>query len=269
MTATFFGPFPLESTEIFKANKGDCHRFLEASKELFPSDDMNWYKENTVMDLRRNIRAGLRAGVSLQGTDQWGKPFDIAGDIVDFSRKGLGLVLSHDVLAPGSAVTINIVNKLRSSAVVQWTRQDFITGKNRVGIRLIKPKASMGLRIAASVLLIFAVMTQLSLARSRNYTRARQSGSCVVSLAQMKSIIEMTLSKYTVITESEKAFVHIQHQHMSCDDYTRLYEKSDFYPNPKTREAIANWHRKIYHAKEAAVRENAVHSAELSLGLAQ
>jgi hypothetical protein len=206
------------------------------------------------MNRRRNVRADLHAGVSLQGTDRWGRPFDIAGESVDFSRKGLGLVLPHDVVAPGSAVTINLANKLRSNAVVQWSRKDPVSGQNRVGVRLINPIICRGLRIAASILLIFAAMNQLSVARSRNYMRARQSGFCVVSLAQMKSVIEKTLGKHAALTESEKVFVHIQHQHMSCEDYTRLYEASDFFSDLRTRDSLANWHWNVYHAKEAAVR---------------
>lgn len=221
------------------------------------------------MDRRHNIRAGLHASVSMQGTDQWGKPFNNACKSVDFSRNGLGLLLPFDAVAPGTTVTINLGNKLHSNAVVQWTGQDEVSGQSRAGVRLINPKVSFGLRIVASVLLLLAAVTPLSIARGRNYPRARQTGSCVMSLAQMKDTISKTLGKYAALTESEKTFVHVQHQHMSCENYTKLYEKSDFFSDPKKREALASWHWNVYHAKEAAVRQSAVHNAESFLGLAQ
>jgi hypothetical protein len=221
------------------------------------------------MDRRRNVRAGLHASVSLQGTDRCGNQFDIIGESVDFSRKGLGLMLQQDVVAPGSIITVTLANHFNSKAIVQWTKKDPVANKCNIGVRLIDPTVSLKLRIAASVLLIIASLTQLSIARPRSYARSQSSGSCVMSLFQMKSVIEKTLSKYAIISENEKAFIHLQHQHMSCEEYTKLYEKSDFFANSKSREAIEKWHWNIYHAKEASVRESAVHSAEANLGRLQ
>jgi len=221
------------------------------------------------MDLRRNVRASLHMKVALQGLDRWGRPFSTHGESVDFSRRGLGLVLDSDLVAPGSVISVCVPGKFRSNAAVQWVRPDPATGQIRVGLRLLDPKTSVAFRIAASVLLCLALLGQLSFARSHGFARAAPTRSCTMSLADMKAILEKTLSQYAFVSDTDKAFIHVQHQHMSCERYTQIYEKSDFYANPKTRAAIANWHWMVYHAKDDAVRAGAIQSAESSLSPAQ
>jgi hypothetical protein len=217
------------------------------------------------MNLRRNIRANLRKHLELQGKDRWGNSFEVQGESVDFSRRGLGLLLDRDIVAPGSVVRVRIPNKLQSNASVQWVQPDAATGKVRLGVRLIDPNVSIAFRLAASILLCLAVLGQMSFARSRMLTHATTRSSCTMSLSQMKDVLEKTLGKYAMVADSDKAFVHLQHQHMTCEEFTRLYEKSDFYPNPKTRAAIANWHWNTYHSKASEIRSAAIQSVEASL----
>jgi hypothetical protein len=221
------------------------------------------------MDLRRNMRASLHMQVTLQGLDREGLPFEVKGETVDFSRKGLGLILERDVVAADSVVSVSVPGSLQSGAVVQWTRPDCVPGRSRVGLRLVNPKASFAFRLAASLLLCVALLGQVSQARSRKSLRAAPAGSCVMSLADMKYVIENTLSQYGFVSETDKAFVHVLHQHMTCEQYTKTYEKSNFYPDMKTRNAIANWHWTVYHGKDEAVRAEAVRSADALLNSAQ
>ena len=217
------------------------------------------------MDLRRNIRVNLQAEMTLKGTDRWGRPFTARGMSVDFSRGGLGLVLDEDIVAPGSVITVGIPKRFQSNALVLWVRADS-DGKFRLGARLIDPKASVVVRVAASVLLCLAVLGQFSFARSRTFTRTTTTSGCTMSLSQMKDLLQKALSQYAVVSDSDKAFVHVQHQNMTCEEYTRIYEKSDFYADPKHRAALANWHRNVYHAKDSAVRAAAVQSIQSLLG---
>ncbi len=221
------------------------------------------------MDLRRNVRARLHMRVTVSGTDAQGRPFEIQGRSLDFSRKGLGLMLDGNGLSPGAVVSLRAPGHVESGAVVQWIHPGPSAGSTRAGLRLINPRASLPFRIAASILLCLALLGQVSLARSRSYARAAEARSCVMNLAQMKGILEQALSRYAVVSDTDKAFVHILHQHMTCEQYTQTYEKSSFYPDPKTRAAIANWHWTVYHAQDKAVRATAIQSVEGSLNGAQ
>ncbi len=220
------------------------------------------------MEMRRNVRAGLQMKVALRGMDPSGRPFEIQGKSLDFSRKGLGLLLDGNVPAPGSMVLVCIPGRFRSEGVVQWVRIG-ASGQTRAGLRLINPKICLSLRIAASILICLALMGQTSLARHRAYKRTAPARSCTMSLVEMKGILEKALSRYAVVSDTDKAFVHALHQHMTCEQYTQAYEKSDFYADPRTRAAIANWHWTVYHARDSAVRAAAIQSAESGLSPAQ
>jgi hypothetical protein len=185
---------------------------------------------------------------------------------VDFSRRGVGLFLESEAVSAGSVIDVEIAGKFRSGAVVQWVAPGRLPGQTRLGARLINPQASPGLRLAACLLLALAVLTQFSLARGRANARA---GSCTVSLERMKSVLEGSLKAMVLLTDSDKAFVHLQHQHMDCEEYTRLFEKSDFYRDARKREALAVWHRDVYHSRDAAVRDAALQDLEPALGGAQ
>jgi hypothetical protein len=215
------------------------------------------------MESRRNVRANLRTRVLLRGADRSGAPFCIEGTAIDFSRRGLGLVLDSEVVSAGCVIDVEIAGKFRSGAVVQWAAPGVSPGQTKVGARLINPQASVGLRLAACLLLALAVLSQFSLARGRANARA---GTCTVSLERMKSLLEGSLKAIVLLTESDKAFVHVQHQHMSCEEYTRLFEKSDFYRDARKREALAVWHRDVYHSRDAAVRDDALQDLEPALG---
>lgn len=220
-------------------------------------------------DLRCNVRANLHTRIALQGQDRWGRPFAAQGESTDFSRKGLGLVLDSDIVAPGAVVSVSGPRRFRSNAVVQWVRPDPSTGQTRVGLRLIDPKTGIALKIAASALLCFALLGQLSFSRSRFFARAVPTRSCTMSLAEMKSTVEMALAQYAFVSESDKAFVHVQHQHMTCEQYTETYERSGFTADPKLRAAIAHWHWAVYHAHDESVRAAAIREAEASFHPAQ
>ncbi len=64
----------------------------------------------------------------------------------------------------------------------------------------------------------------------------------------MKRIIDSALAQAAMITDGEKAFVRLQHQQLSCGDYTRLFEQSNYYKSPGKREAMTKWHWEVYHS---------------------
>jgi hypothetical protein len=135
----------------------------------------------------------------------------------------------------------------------------------RIGCRVINLKGSFSLRIAGSFLLCGALLSQVSFARSWD---GQENESCTMSLARMKSILSSwlgELGEWTQVSSSEKAFIHILHQRMSCDEYTRLYEKSNSYGNEKQRAAASRWHWNQYHSKDEATRAAAVSSVNLAV----
>jgi hypothetical protein len=216
------------------------------------------------MDLRKNLRTSLETRVDLSATDREGKLFEAQGVSTDFSRKGLGLLLDRELL-PGSEVSVRAAGSFRSRAVVQWTAPDRKRGRYHVGLRLIAPKLGVGLRIAVSLILCIALIDRVSFARSQRFMRSNPRSTCTVSLAQMRNVLERSLGGFGAVTNSERAFVHVQHQRLSCEEYTRLFEKSRFYTDKKKRSAIADWHWRAYHAEDGAVRATAIENAESAL----
>jgi hypothetical protein len=65
----------------------------------------------------------------------------------------------------------------------------------------------------------------------------------------MRGVIDEALSRQNMITDSEKEFVRAQHEQLSCEEYTRLFEKSAYYRSPGKRGAIAKWHWETYHSR--------------------
>jgi hypothetical protein len=213
------------------------------------------------MDSRRNLRAVLRTRVNVQGTDRWGKPFHLEGESVDFSRRGIGLCVKEDLVSPGAVVSVSIPDRFQGRAEVRWSRPAD-DGKVRIGLNLLHCKSSVGLRIAACFLLCLAFFGQIGFGRNRSPRHYKPAYSCTMSLARMKAVLESVLGGYAAATESDKTFLHVQHERLGCDEYTRLYEQSDFTRNEKTRAAIARWHWEVYHSNQEKVRAAAVHEAE-------
>jgi hypothetical protein len=215
------------------------------------------------MELRRNVRANLRARITVRGMDPQGRPFVAEGQSIDFSRRGLGILLQGNVVMPGSIVAVERRGSFASEAVVRWCKPAEGPGETRVGLQLLHPRLTLIARVAAAVLLIFAFVGQVSFARWRGHSRpANSPASCNVSLARMKEVLESRLHHGILVTEAEKTFLHIQHRESGCDEYTRLFENSDFYRDPKKRKAIADWHWNTYHAEDPSVREAAVRHLE-------
>ncbi len=219
------------------------------------------------MNERRNVRANLRLQVTLQGTDRFGSPFSILGDSVDFSRKGLGVTIGQDIVAPGSVVTVSSPDRFQSNATVQWIARDRESGSVRLGLKVNDVKARFGFRTAVALLLFAAFIMQVSFARSRNFARSSSRSSCVVSLEHMKATLSRTLKKQLLLSQSEKSFIHIQHQQMGCGEYTRQFEKTRFFSDGKKREAMTAWHWKVYHSEDAVVRAAVAHDCEVFLGM--
>jgi hypothetical protein len=149
--------------------------------------------------------------------------------------------------------------------MVQCGRRDLETGKARIGSRTVSLNKGFSLRIAALFLLCVALLNQVSFARSRD---TQESESCTMSLARMKSILSSwlgELGQWTQVTSSEKAFIHILHQRMSCEEYTRLYENSNSHTNEKERAAASRWHWNQYHSEDEATRAAAVSSVNLAV----
>lgn len=74
----------------------------------------------------------------------------------------------------------------------------------------------------------------------------------------MKGIIEQAFDGLASVSETDMALLHLQHQRMSCEEYTRLYENSSFYRDPKKLRAVAEWHWNIYHSSDQTIRQEAV-----------
>jgi hypothetical protein len=214
------------------------------------------------IDLRRNVRASLSAPVIIQGTDHLGRPFQFQGESIDFSRKGLGLLVPRDIVGRGSVLTVTVPKRFHGKAVVQWTRLDADTGGIRIGCCLMNPKASLSFRIAASSLLCVAFVGQVSFGRSRD---AEANSSCTMSLGRMKNLMESRLGEWTLVSDSEKAFIHLQHQQMSCEEYTRWYEKAKIHTDESKRAALSRWHWNQYHSKDETIRTAAVSGLELAV----
>ena len=214
------------------------------------------------IDLRRNVRASLSAPVIIQGTDRLGRPFQFQGESTDFSRKGLGLLVPQDVVGRGSVLTINVPKRFHGKAVVQWVRLDAETGKVQVGCCLMNPRVSFPFRTAASLLLCVAFLGELSFARSRD---AQANNSCTMSLTRMKNSMESRLGEWTLVSNTDKAFIHSQHQQMSCQEYTRWYEKAKIHRDESKRAALSRWHWNQYHSKDETIRAAAVSSLELAV----
>jgi len=219
-------------------------------------------KETVIMTgSRRNVRAALNTQVIIQGADRSGKSFQITGESVDFSRRGIGLVVPQDLVAPGTVVSLSMPDRFRANAVVQWVRKDESTGQVRLGARMLDTKVSVGLRIAASFLLCLALLGQISFARSRG-AAGQANSACTMSLARMKSVLESRLGQQVEVTDAEKTFVHLQHERISCAEYTKAYEKSNFHADKTKRSAVARWHWNQYHADDATIRDAAIESAQ-------
>jgi hypothetical protein len=213
------------------------------------------------MDSRRNVRAGLRTHVTVQGTDRDGKPFQLDGESVDFSRKGIGVYIAENLVSPGSVVSVSIPRRFEGRAEVRWSCPSE-QGKVRVGLSLLSFQASMGLRVVACFLLCVAMVCQIGYSRSRASRRGQAAYACTMSLSRMKAVLENAFSGFTIVSESDKAFLHVQHARLGCEEYTRFYEQSGFTRNEKTRAAIARWHWEVYHSSDDSVRADAIHEAE-------
>jgi hypothetical protein len=207
------------------------------------------------MEKRRNVRAGLTANASFRGTDRWGKPFEVSCQSLDFSRRGLGLVLPRDIVAHGALVFVELPGRLRANAIVQWVRCDNANGRVRMGVRLVDARTSLRFRIAACILLSVAFLSQFTFSMPRwMMPQPASKGNCNLGADQMRSVIDEALSRPNMITDMEKEFARMQHEQLSCEDYTRLFEQSTYYKSPGKREAMAKWHRETFHSRDVHAR---------------
>jgi hypothetical protein len=202
-------------------------------------------------DRRRNVRASLRTDARLTGTDKWGNPFDIQCESIDFSCKGMGLILDRVIVARGASIALELPGRLKSKVKVQWVRFDPSLNRVRMGVRLDRPRASIKFRIAACILLSMAVLSQVSYTRTRwSFLQPSPGSRCNLGAQQMKSVIDVALAQPGMITDAEKSFVCLQHDHLSCEEYTRLFEQTNYYKSPGKREAMTKWHWETYHSHE-------------------
>lgn len=201
--------------------------------------------------MRKNVRANLQALVRIRGTDALGRAVEILGESVDFSRKGLGLKVDRDLFVPGAQVTVDMPHRMVSDAVIQWKRAEAETGMVRVGLRLENPRTNLGFRIAASFLLAMALLSQVSYAKSRQVPQ-RAPARCTMGLADMKGMLQAALGDYYKLSSSEMAFVQVQHERMSHEEFVRAFEQADFFGDKRKTQAVVRWHRNHHQAAEAA-----------------
>jgi len=202
-------------------------------------------------DRRSNVRTSLRTDARLTGTDERGNTFDIRCESTDFSRKGMGFILDRVIVARGASIALELPGCLKSKAKVQWVRFDPSLNRVRMGVRLDRPRASIRFRVAACILLFMAVLSQVSYPRARwSFLQPSPGKTCHVGAQQMKSVIDVALAQRGMITDAEKSFVRLQHEHLSCEEYTRLFERTNYYKSPGKREALTKWHWETYHSHE-------------------
>ncbi len=124
-------------------------------------------------------------------------------------------------------------------------------------------RAVAGLRAYLSIIGIALILEQAAIAKPRvSWTAGPR---CRISVTEMKSVIDRALGGLRYVTDSEKIFVHLQHERMSCEEYTRLFEKSNFYSDAKQRNAISEWHWRVYHGDSREARELEIHRLEESM----
>jgi hypothetical protein len=212
---------------------------------------------------RRNLRANLHLPVRVVGTDRSGKPVDIEGESVNMSRGGLGIIVDEDLLERGSVVSLYLPKRLRSNAIVQWVRPEEGNGKVQMGVRLIHSRTNVAFRLVVGLLLMVILLAQMSSAKPRKAPSVRPaSAGCAIGMKGMQDLFARNVAKRGGITEGDRAFVHFQHQQMSCEEYTKRFEKSNFQPDGKRRSAVAKWHWQQYHSADVHVRAAALEGLE-------
>ena len=212
---------------------------------------------------RRNLRANLHLPVRVVGTDRLGRPVDIQGESLNLSRRGLGILLNQDLLARGSVISVYLPKKIRSNAIVQWVKPEEPSGKVQVGVRLIHSRTNVAFRLVIGLLVMVSLLAQMSAAKPRKASSVRPaSAGCAIGMKRMQGMFARNLAKLGGVTEGDRAFVHIQHQQMSCEEYTKRYEKSNFQPDGKRRSAVAKWHWERYHSADVHVRAAALDGLE-------
>ncbi len=185
----------------------------------------------------------------MRGTDRRGNAFDVSCESVDYSQKGLGLVVDQDLFSPGALVSVELPRRLAADAVVQWVGFDSCHNKARLGVRLVHARTSLQFKIAGCTLLLLAALSQVAAGKSRwGFFQPSSQARCRVGAQQMKTIIDSALAQPALITDAEKSFVRTQHEQLSCGDYTRLFEQTNYYKSPGKREAVMKWHWEVYHS---------------------
>ncbi len=168
-------------------------------------------------NLRKNVRANIHIPLILRGTDREGRPFSILGRSMDFSRKGLGVLLDRDIVMPGSVLSVSSEHGFKSNATVQWISRDKATDLYHIGLRLIEPKTTVLIKIAASVILLWAFMHQLSFAGSREFARGAPTRSGTVC-AQSAGPVEASPAAWTKETQHVLGFTEAQAAEQKSDE---------------------------------------------------
>ena len=201
------------------------------------------------LEKRSNVRAGLTGEARVRGTDRRGRSFYVGGQSVDYSRNGLGLIVNRNVVSPGAVVSVELPGRLSGRAIVQWIAVDAGGKKARIGIRLINPWFSLRFRIFSFVLILMAALSQGAAGKTRlGFIQPSSPARCKVGAQQMMKVIDAVLAQPQMITDAEKEFVRVQHGQLSCHDYTRLFEQSNYYKSPGKREAMMKWHWEVYNS---------------------
>ncbi len=202
------------------------------------------------IEKRGNVRTGLAGEARVSGTDSRGRSFYVGGQSVDFSRNGLGLIVNRNIISPGAEVSVELPRRLSARAIVQWVAVEPRGKKARIGIRLINPRSSLRFRILSCVLILWAALSQAAAGKTRwGFVQPSTPARCKVGAQQMMKVIGAVLTQPQMITEAEKEFVRVQHEHLSCSEYTRLFEQSNYFKSPGKREAMIKWHREVYHSQ--------------------
>ncbi len=112
-----------------------------------------------------------------------------------------------------------------------------------------KSLASLGIRIASCFLISVAVLSHGAVGKNRSgLTQPPAPARCKLGAQQMRMVIDSAMAQREMITDAEKAFVRVQHEQLSCNEYTRLFERTNYYRSSGKREAMTKWHWEVYHS---------------------
>ena len=141
---------------------------------------------------------------------------------------------------------------------------------NGLGVRPADSREKLVLLVMLCLIFLVAFLDRMGVAKPHWMAVQPASGpTCSMDAGRMRIVIDVALSRPIMITDGEKEFVKIQHDHMSCEEYTRLFERSTYFKSPGKREALAKWHWETFHSRAIHGRVTPSETVETAVDAAQ